>query len=148
MKCLGYGVVLGAAIVKVPQIVRIVQEKSTVGVSFWSIILEAVSNLCAVAYHVSRGNPFSVYGETFLISVQMVAIHLLFIAYCPKGDPLKVTHYCFLLPIGVVFWAALNPVYFPNYIIENSLLVQMLICTPILTQSSARDSCKYSRYTG
>lgn len=40
VKLLGYGVVLGAAIVKVPQIVKIIKKKSTFGVSFPSVLLE------------------------------------------------------------------------------------------------------------
>lgn len=37
---LGYGVVVGAAIVKVPQIYRIIQDGSTVGISFGSVMFE------------------------------------------------------------------------------------------------------------
>lgn len=40
IKLLGYAVVAGAAIVKVPQIVKIVKKKSTFGVSFAGVILE------------------------------------------------------------------------------------------------------------
>lgn len=39
VKLLGYGVVLGAAIVKVPQIIKIIKNKSTFGVSFPSVLL-------------------------------------------------------------------------------------------------------------
>jgi uncharacterized protein with PQ loop repeat len=40
VKFMGYGVVMGAAIVKVPQILKIVKKKSTFGVSFPSVVLE------------------------------------------------------------------------------------------------------------
>ena len=40
--------------------------------------------MSAIAYNVSRGNPFSVYGETVLISIQIVIVHLLFIIYSTK----------------------------------------------------------------
>ena len=38
VKLLGYGVVVGAAIVKLPQIIKIIKRKSIVGVSFSSTI--------------------------------------------------------------------------------------------------------------
>jgi mannose-P-dolichol utilization defect protein 1 len=39
VKLLGYGVVVGASIVKLPQIIKIIKRKSAVGVSFSSTIL-------------------------------------------------------------------------------------------------------------
>jgi len=42
VKYLGYSVVIGAAIVKVPQIVKIIKNKSTVGISFGSIQFEVI----------------------------------------------------------------------------------------------------------
>ena len=53
---------MGATIVKVPQIVKIIQKKSTFGVSFESIVLEAVTQISMVAYNIYRENPFSIYG--------------------------------------------------------------------------------------
>lgn len=44
IKLLGYAVVAGAAIVKVPQIIKIVKKKSTFGVSFAGVILEVKIN--------------------------------------------------------------------------------------------------------
>lgn len=38
VKMLGYGVVVGAAIVKLPQIIKIIKRKSVVGISFSSTI--------------------------------------------------------------------------------------------------------------
>jgi mannose-P-dolichol utilization defect protein 1 len=43
VKLLGYGVVAGATIVKVPQILKIIKKKSTFGVSFASVTLEVLS---------------------------------------------------------------------------------------------------------
>lgn len=50
IKLLGYAVVAGAAIVKVPQIIKIVKKKSTFGVSFAGVILEVKINQNSVVY--------------------------------------------------------------------------------------------------
>lgn len=42
VKLLGYGVVIGASIVKLPQIIKIIKRKSVVGVSFSSTIFEVI----------------------------------------------------------------------------------------------------------
>ena len=122
IKLLGYAVVAGAAIVKVPQIIKIVKKKSTFGVSFAGVILEVTNNqtqsftqLSAVAYNISRDNPFSVYGETLFIAVQSVIIHLLFVAY--SNDKGRSTYVLSLIPVLMVFYAAIHPTYFPQYVI-------------------------------
>lgn len=61
-KCLGYGIVVGAAIVKVPQILKIVTKQSIYGVSFESVFLEEITQIASVAYNIYKGNPFSIYG--------------------------------------------------------------------------------------
>ena len=45
VKVLGYGVVLGASIVKLPQIIKIIKKKSTEGVSFPSVVFEVTDLL-------------------------------------------------------------------------------------------------------
>lgn len=39
-KGLSYGIILGSAIIKIPQIVKIMQKKSVFGISFGSTIFE------------------------------------------------------------------------------------------------------------
>jgi mannose-P-dolichol utilization defect protein 1 len=70
---------VGATIVKVPQIIKILKNKSTYGVSFESVFLEEITQIASVAYNIYRNNPFSIYGETLLITYQMMVIHALFI---------------------------------------------------------------------
>ena len=41
-KTLGYGVVLGALAVKLPQIIKILKNKSIAGISFRSVALEVI----------------------------------------------------------------------------------------------------------
>lgn len=91
-------------------------------------LIQSFTNLCAVAYHINKENPFSVFGETLLIAIQMVVIHLLFIIYSPPSSNSKTTYILSLLPVLVIFWAAFNPTYFPNYVLENTLVIQMILC--------------------
>ena len=61
-KFLGYGLVAGGAIVKIPQVIKIVIDKSTYGISFQSIVLEALTNWVTIVYSWYKVNPFSIYG--------------------------------------------------------------------------------------
>lgn len=55
----------------------------------------------------------------------MVVIHLLFLAF----DGQRRTFYGLaLIPVLVVFWAAFNPEFFPTYILEDTITVQMVLC--------------------
>jgi mannose-P-dolichol utilization defect 1 len=42
VKILGYGVIVGASIVKLPQIIKIVKKKSTFGLSFSGNLMEVI----------------------------------------------------------------------------------------------------------
>ena len=59
---MGYGLVVGGAIVKIPQVIKILIDKSVFGISFTSIILESLTNWITIIYSLYRGNPFSIYG--------------------------------------------------------------------------------------
>lgn len=61
-KLMGYGLVVGGAIVKVPQVIKIFIDKSVFGISFPSIIMESLTNWITIIYSLYRGNPFSIYG--------------------------------------------------------------------------------------
>ncbi|KAK8058786.1 monosaccharide-P-dolichol utilization protein [Apiospora phragmitis] len=66
-KGLGIGIIGASSIVKVPQILKLVQSQSASGVSFLSDLLETSSYLISLAYNVRNGFPFSTFGETALI---------------------------------------------------------------------------------
>lgn len=80
-KGLGYGIVGASSIVKVPQILKLVNSKSAAGVSFLSYFLETAAYLVSLAYNARSGFPFSTYGETALILIQNVIISLLVLNY-------------------------------------------------------------------
>lgn len=84
-KALGIGIVVASSIVKVPQILKLVNSKSASGVSFLSYLLETSSLLTSLAYNVRNGFPFSTFGETALILGQNVIISVLVLKYSGRA---------------------------------------------------------------
>lgn len=84
-KGLGIGIVGASAVVKVPQILKLLQSKSAEGVSFLSYLLETSAYLISLAYNVRNGFPFSTFGETAFIMGQNVVIAMLVLNY--SGRP-------------------------------------------------------------
>eukprot|EP00794_Sanderia_malayensis_P010726 gene10726-11874_t len=80
-KGLGYGIVLGSSLVKVPQVVKVLQANSVVGLSFLSIMMELMSLLFNTSYSMDQGFPFSAWGESLFMSIQDVILILLFFYY-------------------------------------------------------------------
>ena len=80
-KGLGVGIVGASAVVKVPQILKLINAKSAVGVSFLSYLLETAALVVTLFYSARNGFPFSTYGETALIAAQNVVICSLVLKY-------------------------------------------------------------------
>ena len=83
-KALGIGIITAASVVKVPQIIKLVQSQSSEGLSFTSYLLETASFVITLAYNMRSGFPFSTYGETALIAIQDVVISVLILTYSGK----------------------------------------------------------------
>ena len=131
---MGYCVIVIAAIVKLPQIIKIINNKSTDGVSFGDVILDVkldpnqvATQFSVVAYNISKQNPLSVYGERFMVGLQGIIVAILFLIY-HKNSGLPSREIGGLLIILIIIWAAINPAYFPNYILDNVLIVQIFVC--------------------
>ena len=85
-KGLGIGIIAASSIVKIPQIIKLVNSHSSSGISFLSYLLETSAYLISLAYNVRQGFPFSTYGETGLIMVQNVVIAVLVLHYSGKSS--------------------------------------------------------------
>ncbi|KAI6083950.1 mannose-P-dolichol utilization defect 1 protein [Hypoxylon rubiginosum] len=85
-KGLGIGIIGASSIVKVPQILKLVQSQSSSGISFLSYLLETSSYLISLAYNVRNGFPFSTFGETALILGQNVIITVLVLNYSGRAS--------------------------------------------------------------
>lgn len=97
-KGLGIGIVGASAVVKVPQILKLLKSKSAEGVSFLSYLLETSAYLISLAYNVRNGFPFSTFGETALIMGQNVIISILVLNY--GGRPAMAALFVAALAIG------------------------------------------------
>lgn len=83
-KALGLAIVGASAIVKVPQILKLINSRSSAGVSFISYAMETASLLITLSYNVRQQFPFSTFGESALIAVQDVAIGVLVLSFAGK----------------------------------------------------------------
>lgn len=76
-KALGIAIVGASAVVKLPQILKLINSGSSAGVSFVSYALETASLLITMSYGVRNQFPFSTYGESAFIAVQDVVVGVL-----------------------------------------------------------------------
>jgi mannose-P-dolichol utilization defect 1 len=103
-KALGIGIVGASSIVKVPQLLKLINSQSSAGVSFLSYLLETSSYLITLAYNARQGNPFSTYGESALIAVQNVVIAALVLHYSKQDAGAAV----FIAGLGAAVYAMFN----------------------------------------
>uniref|UniRef100_A0A1B6D008 Mannose-P-dolichol utilization defect 1 protein homolog n=1 Tax=Clastoptera arizonana TaxID=38151 RepID=A0A1B6D008_9HEMI len=80
-KGLGLAIVGGSLMVKVPQIMKILQNKSAVGISFLSVLLDLYAVTAGVAYSYAKNFPFSAWGDSLFLLVQTVTIAALVLHY-------------------------------------------------------------------
>ena len=83
-KVLGFAIIGGALLLKVPQIATILVSGTVVGLSpaaFYTELPLSGSNVC---YNILQGNPFSTYGEQVFISIQNAILILLLWYYMPN----------------------------------------------------------------
>ncbi|KAM3415784.1 Mannose-P-dolichol utilization defect 1 protein like [Cercospora zeina] len=109
-KALGIAIIAASSIVKIPQLIKLINSQSASGISFLSYLLETVSYLVTLVYNVRNQFPFSTYGETALIAVQNVAISILVLQYSGKG------------PAAAVFVAGLAAA---GYALHNESVVSL-----------------------
>ena len=84
-KALGLAIVGASAIVKVPQILKLIGSQSSAGVSFVSYALETASLLITLSYGVRNHFPFSTYGESAMIAVQDVVVGVLVLSFAGRS---------------------------------------------------------------
>lgn len=76
-KGIGFLIVLGAGILKIPQILKILSASSVEGLSQFTLYIETVIFMQTGAFGRFSGLSFSVYGESLIIMVQNYVIILL-----------------------------------------------------------------------
>ncbi|RIA84414.1 monosaccharide-P-dolichol utilization protein [Glomus cerebriforme] len=90
-KGLGFGIVLGGALVKLPQIFKILSAGSARGLSLTSSIMETFAMGIGLAYNFRQGNPFTTFGELIFLTIQNIIILLLILNYSGRSRILILT---------------------------------------------------------
>lgn len=72
--CLSYGVVFGASILKVPQIICVWRSKSAQGISLAANYVEVFSYVISTSWGLSQGLHFRDFGENAFIFAQLVVL--------------------------------------------------------------------------
>jgi len=80
-KALGYGIILGSIMVKIPQIVKLIKAGSGVGLSLLSLFMEMLAVTFTMSYAVHKQFPFSSWGEALFMTIQNVIIVTLIYYY-------------------------------------------------------------------
>ena len=80
-RSLGTAIVAGSTMVKLPQIMKIVANGDAAGLSFLGVLLELLAVTANGAYSFSQGFPFSAYGVSVFMSLQVCA-HKLSLLQC------------------------------------------------------------------
>jgi mannose-P-dolichol utilization defect protein 1 len=84
-KSLGYGIIAGSSVVKIPQVLNVISSRSGDGLSLDSQVMEFVSNALAVVYYaLYEKSPFSAYGETIIVALGCLLVICAMIYFAKK----------------------------------------------------------------
>lgn len=93
-KVLGFGIILGSILVKVPQIAKIVKNKSGEGINIYSVTLDLSAITLYASYNFVKGFPFSAWGDNAFLAAQTALIGYLILYY--QGKQAKAILYLIL----------------------------------------------------
>lgn len=80
-KALGFGIVAGSIFVKVPQILKLLANRSGAGINILAVFLELTAITLNLSYSFVKGFPFSSWGDAAFLAVQTVAVAGLVLYY-------------------------------------------------------------------
>lgn len=78
---LGYGIVAGSIFVKVPQILKLLANRSGAGINIFSVFLELTAITLNLSYSFVKGFPFSSWGDVSFLAIQTAVIAALVLHY-------------------------------------------------------------------
>lgn len=80
-KVLGYGIVAGSLFVKVPQILKLLSNRSGAGINIFSVLLDLTAITLNLSYSFVKGFPFSSWGDVSFLAIQTAIIAALVLYY-------------------------------------------------------------------
>ncbi|CAG2121919.1 unnamed protein product [Medioppia subpectinata] len=80
-KTLGYGIIMGSTLVKLPQLLKIWGAGSGEGISFAGVVLELIAMTFSAAYAFANHFPFSAWGECLFLMLVTALIASLVLNY-------------------------------------------------------------------
>ncbi|KAI4525040.1 mannose-P-dolichol utilization defect 1 protein [Schizophyllum commune Loenen D] len=81
---MGWGIVIGSGVMKLPQLYIIYKRKSARGISTSGSAFETLAYAVNLTYAYRNGIPFSTYGENAFLTAQNAILMLLLIQYAPR----------------------------------------------------------------
>ncbi|XP_043246712.1 mannose-P-dolichol utilization defect 1 protein homolog [Amphibalanus amphitrite] len=103
-KGLGLGIVAGSSLVKVPQVLKILMNKSAEGISIYGVLMELFAVTAATAYCFVQQYPFSAYGEGVFLILQTALIAALVLLF--SGQRVLTFLFCALYPAALYYLVA------------------------------------------
>ncbi|KAJ0408431.1 hypothetical protein ATCC90586_008369 [Pythium insidiosum] len=88
-KLLGYAIITGSFVLKLPQILKIMSAKDVTGLTPASFYLEVLLYASGSIYNLLKGYPISTWGENIVILVQNLILVLLLWAYATPRIPIS-----------------------------------------------------------
>jgi len=83
-KLLSFAIIAGSFLLKLPQILNIVSNADTSGLSSLSLYMDVASFLPSPIYNYLNGNDFATYGEACVVLVENIIVVLVFWHFSPK----------------------------------------------------------------
>lgn len=122
-KTLSLGIICGAMIVKVPQILKVLLSRSAEGLSFLSVVMETLAASIAFAYNFRADNPFTTYGETLFMTLQNIILLLLMGLY--RGQTMR------LILLFSLYSVMMSSLLIPSYVTFGTLRSMQAMTIPL-----------------
>lgn len=108
-KGLGIGIIAGSVLVKVPQIVKILNAKSADGISVISVLLDLMAITFHISYSYVKGFPFSAWGDGTFLAIQTSIIAALVYLFGHKSAFRAMTFLVIYSIITYVLMSGITP---------------------------------------
>lgn len=108
-KGLGIGIIAGSVLVKVPQIAKILKNKSAEGLSIISVMLDLMAITFHASYSFANGFPFSAWGDGTFLAIQTAAVAALIFFYGFRSAGISALFIAIYASIVYVLTSGLTP---------------------------------------